>query len=106
MGVDELKEAIEKGYLGGKYTVPKTFKFTHEMIDGIAAASEASEKDASDWVREVIANALLIEDARYERMRRVRERSKFTLDTLVHQKSESPVAGTTELDCSDNFGSK
>ena len=39
MGVDDLKEAIEKGYLGGKYTVPKTIKFTHEMLDAIAIAS-------------------------------------------------------------------
>ena len=26
MGVDDLKDAIEKGYLGGKYTVPKNIQ--------------------------------------------------------------------------------
>jgi len=84
MGADEVKEAIEKGYLGGKYSVPKTFKFTHEMLDAIAVASESSEKDPSDWVREVIAKVLLVEDAKYERSRRARERAKFTSYTSVY----------------------
>lgn len=92
-----MQEAIEKGYLGGKYNVPKTFKFTHEMLDAIAVVSEVNEQDSCNWVREVIAKALLAEDAKYERMARARERAKGTSGTLVHQK-ESPVAGTTELD--------
>ena len=97
MGVDELKEAIEKGYLGGKYTVPKTIKFTHEMLDGIAVASETNEQDSCNWVREVIAKALLAEDAKYERMARARNRSKCTSGTLGNQK-ESLVGATTEPD--------
>lgn len=97
MGVDDLKDAIEKGYLGGKYTVPKTFKFTHEMLDAIAIASEINEQDSCSWVREVIAKALLAEDAKYERMARARMRAKDTSGTLVHQK-ESSVAVTTEPD--------
>ena len=96
MGVDDLKEAIEKGYLGGKYTVPKTIKFTHEMLDAIAVASETNEQDLCNWVREVIAKALLAEDAKYERMARARMRAKGTSGTLVHQK-ESLVVGATEL---------
>ena len=97
-----MQEAIEKGYLGGKYTVPKTIKFTHEMLDAIAVASEANEQDTCSWMREVIAKALLAEDAKYERMARARNRSKCTSGTLVHQK-ESPVGATTELDV-QNFG--
>ena len=92
-----MQEAIAKGYLGGKYTVPKTIKFTHEMLDAIAIASETNEQDLCNWVREVIAKALLAEDAKYERMARARNRSKCTSGTLVHQK-ESPVGATTELD--------
>ncbi len=95
MGVDDLREAIEKGYLGGKYTVPKTFKFTHEMLDAIAVVSEINEQDSCSWVREVIAKALLAEDAKYERMARARDRAKGTWGTLVYpQKSSS--AGTDE----------
>ena len=96
MGVDELKEAIAKGYLGGKYIAPKTIKFTHEMLDAISIASEISEKDSCEWVREVIAKALLAEDAKYERMTRARDRAKGTSGTLVHQQ-KSPVVGTTGL---------
>ena len=86
-----MNEAIEKGYLGGKYTVPKTIKFTHEMLDAIAVASETNEQDLCNWVREVIARALLAEDAKYERMARARNRSKCTSGTLVHQKESSSV---------------
>lgn len=95
MGVDDLKEAIEKGYLGGKYIVTKTFKLTHEMVDGIIAASEACEQDSCSWVREVIAKALLAEDAKFERMARAREKAKITSDTLVNHE-KSPSAGTDE----------
>ena len=100
MGVDELKEAIAKGYIGGKYTIPKTIKFTNEMLDGIASASEVDEKESCEWIREVIAKALLAEDAKYERMTRARARSKCTSGTLVHQK-ESPSARTDGLDSSN-----
>lgn len=96
MGVDELKEAVSKGYIGGKYSVPKTFKFTHEMLDAISLASEVNEKDQCEWVREVIAKALLAEDAKYERMTRARSRSKCTEGTLVHQQKSSSV-GADEL---------
>lgn len=88
MGVDDVQEAFAKGYLGGKLTTPKTFKFTDEMLDAVAIAAESEDKDVSDWVREVIAEALLVVDAKYERMTRARERAKCTSGTLVHQQIE------------------
>ena len=97
MGVDDLKEAIEKGYLGGKYTVPKTIKLTHEMLDAIAVASETNEQDTCSWMRNAIAEALLIADAKYERTRKAKERASKHWNTLAHQK-ESPSAGTDEPD--------
>ncbi|HHP7932679.1 hypothetical protein [Acinetobacter baumannii] len=95
LGVDEMQEAIEKGYLGGKLITPKTIKFTDEMLDAVAIVAESEEKDQAEWIREVIAQALLVEDARYERMTRARLRSKCTSGTLVHQQ-KSPTAGTVE----------
>lgn len=88
MGVDDVQEAFEKGYLGGKLTTPKTFKFTDEMLDAISIAAESEDKDMADWIREVIAAALLVVDAKYERMTRARERAKCTSNTLVHQRNE------------------
>ncbi|HEN9533164.1 TPA: hypothetical protein U9I96_003755 [Acinetobacter baumannii] len=95
MGVDDLKEAIAKGYLGGKLTTPKTIKFTDEMLDAVAVQAEVEDKDQADWIREVIAKALLVADAKYERMTRARLRSKCTSGTLVHQQKSS-TAGTVE----------
>ena len=102
LGVDDMKEAIERGLLGGKLTTPKTFKFTDEMLDEMNIVADAYEKDMADWVREVIAEALLVEIAKFNRMARARNKSKCTSDTLGHQK-ESPVGATTELDV-QNFG--
>ena len=67
------------------------------MLDAIAVASETNEQDTCSWMREVIAKALLAEDAKYERMARARNQSKCTSGTLVYQK-ESPVARTIEPD--------
>lgn len=101
LGVDDMQEAIAKGYLGGKLTTPKTIKFTDEMLDAISIAAEAEDKSSADWMREVIAKALLVVDANYDRMTRARNKSKCTSDTLGYQK-ESPVGATTELDHSHN----
>ena len=91
MGVDDMQEAIEKGYLGGKYTVPKTIKFTDEMLDAISAESEATGKEMSEWIREVIAEALLVIDAQFERRARARSKSKCTSNTLVNHEKGSSV---------------
>lgn len=48
IGVEEMREAISKGYLGEKLDSPKTFKFTREMLDGIEIASESNDLDPSD----------------------------------------------------------
>lgn len=90
-----MKDAIDKGYLGGKLVTPKTIKFTDEMLDAISIAAEADEKDSAEWIREAIAEALLVVDAKYERMTRARMRAKCTSGTLVHHE-KSPVVAPTE----------
>lgn len=88
MGVDDVQEAFAKGYLGGKLTTPKTIKFTNEMLDAVAIVADSEDKDSAEWIREVIAEALLVADAKYERMTRARERAKCTSGTLVHLQNE------------------
>lgn len=97
LGVDEMREAIEKGYLGSKLDAKKTFNMTHEMLDGMFVASESKGMDVQEWFRSVIAKALLEDDFDYERSTRARQRSKAFRDTLIHP-NKSPVAGTTELE--------
>ena len=96
MGVDDLKEAIEKGYLGGKLVTPKTIKFMDAMLDAVSIYAEAESISDVDWMRKAIAEALVIADAKYERTRKAKERASKHWNTLVHQK-ESPSAGTDEL---------
>lgn len=105
MRADDMKEAIEKGYLGGKTNIPKTFKFSHEMLDGMMVASEVNNKEVADWLREIIARELLLEDAKYDRMTRARERAKSTWNTLVHHE-KSPSVGADELDIQNLEGNE
>lgn len=101
MGVDDMQEAIEKGYLGGKLIVPKTIKFKDAMLDAVSVYAEAEGISDVDWMRNAIAEALLIADAKYERTRKAKERASKHWNTLAHQK-ESPVGATTELKHSHN----
>lgn len=96
MGVDDMQEAIEKGYLGGKLIAPKTIKFMDAMLDAVSVYAEAEGISDVDWMRNAIAEALLIADAKYERTRKAKERASKHWNTLAHQK-ESPSAGTDEL---------
>lgn len=105
MGVDDLKEAIEKGYLGGKLVTPKTIKFMDEMLDAVSIYAEAESISDVDWMRNAIAEALVTADAKYERTRKAKERASKHWDTLAHQK-ESPVARTTELDIQNLEGNE
>lgn len=105
MGVDDLKEAIEKGYLGGKLVTPKTIKFMDAMLDAVSIYAEAESISDVDWMRNAIAEALVIADAKYERTRKAKERASKHWNTLVHQK-ESPSAGTDELDIQNLEGNE
>ncbi|MHA3117281.1 hypothetical protein E0H86_07290 [Acinetobacter sp. ANC 4635] len=96
MGVDELREAIEKGYLGSKLDAKKTFNMTHEMLDAMYVASESDGVDVQEWFRSTIAKALLVVDYNYERSTRARQRAKAFMDTLGHHKKENSVVGATE----------
>lgn len=105
MGVDDLKEAIEKGYLGGKLVTPKTIKFMDAMLDAVSVYAEAESISDVDWMRNAIAEALLIADAKYERTRKAKERSSKHWDTLAHQK-ESPSVSADELDIQNREGNE
>lgn len=96
MGADELREAIEKGYLGSKLDAKKTFNMTHEMLDAMYVASESEGVDIQEWYRMTIAKALLVSDYNYERSTRARQRSKAYRDTFGHHKEESSTAVTVE----------
>lgn len=86
MGVDEMQEAIEKGYLGGKLIAPKTIKFMDAMLDAVSVYAEAEGISDVDWMRNAIAEALLIADAKYERTRKAKERASKHWNTLDTKK--------------------
>lgn len=100
MGADELKEAINRGWLGGKLNITKSIKVTEEMWQAMQIEADARDMDVAEWLRELIAEKLLQEEDKFNRKLRARERARYTLftsDTDVNQQ-KSPVAGTTELD--------
>jgi hypothetical protein len=101
MGADELKEAINHGWLGGKLNVTKSIKVTEEMWQAMQIEADVRDMDIAEWLRELIAEKLLQEEDKFNRKLRARQHAKYTSvtsDTSVNQQQKSPVAGTTELD--------
>lgn len=92
-----MKEALEKGYLGEKLIIPKSFKITEAMDEGIAIVAETKGKDPFEWVREVIADALVKADHEHERSTRARMRRSNQRNSLAYIENKSPSAGTDEL---------
>lgn len=80
MRTDDMNEARELGFLGGKLDNPVTVKFndlTDESIEGVANASDMTK---ADWIREACIEKLLVERRKFNRMRKVWGHPKETRD--------------------------
>ena len=90
-----MREAIERGYIGGKLTADVTFKFTPEMKERLKIEADTLGMSEPDLVREVMANFLVDADLRFKNSLKARGIDSELLDTLANQQ-KSPTAGTVE----------
>lgn len=100
MRAEDMKEAIEKGYIGGKLINPLTIKFNDVMFKRIGAVCDASGDEKAEWIRNLIMRELLIQEEKFNRMASVWGQLKETSETLDDQ-NKSPVVGATELERSN-----
>lgn len=102
MRADDMKEAIEKGYLGGKLVNPLTIKFNDVMFNRIGAICDATGDEKAEWIRNLIMRELLIQEERFHRMSAVWGETKETSAHMGNQNRKSPAAGTVELDLNNS----
>lgn len=96
MGVDEMKEAIEKGYLSGKLDNPITIKFNDAVLLRVSAICDATGEEKAEWIRSLIIRELLKQEEQYNRMAQVWGKTKETMSNIGNQQ-KSPSADTDEL---------
>lgn len=59
LGIDEIKEASEAGFVGGKLTNPISVKFNDKTMRSIERICSSRGITLADWVREVSILKLL-----------------------------------------------
>ncbi|WP_332604747.1 hypothetical protein [Acinetobacter sp. ESBL14] len=82
MKVDDMNEARELGFLGGKLDNPVTIKFNDLTDESIEAVANASDMTKADWIREACIEKLLVERRKLNRMRKVWGNSKETIGAI------------------------
>lgn len=104
MGVDELKEALDLGFLDvhGKKTDSTSVRMTHEALQAIDALAAMDDVKRSEWIRDAAIEKLVKFKKQHEYLSRAFGNTTNTMNTSSTNK-ESPVARTTELDV-QNFG--
>ncbi|NHC02358.1 hypothetical protein G9F31_00980 [Acinetobacter sp. 187] len=99
-----MKDAAEKGYIGGKLINPLTIKFNDVMYDRISAICDANGDEKAEWIRNLIMRELLIQEERFNRMSQVWGGTKETSANFGNRNEKSPVAVTTELNDHKSLG--
>ena len=104
MGVDEMQEALDLGFLDvqGKKTDSTSVRMTHEALQAIDALAAMDDIKRSEWIRDAAIEKLLKFKKQHEYLSRAFGNTTNTVNTSSTNK-ESPVAVTTELDV-QNFG--
>lgn len=104
MGVDELKEAMDLGFLDvhGKKTDSTSVRMTHDALQAIDALAAMDDIKRSEWIRNAAIEKLIKFKEQYEYLSRAFGNTTNTVNTSSTNK-ESPVVGATELDV-QNFG--
>ena len=101
MGVDDMQEALEAGFLEGKLCNPVTVKFNDNTNQAIETICNAQGVTVAEWLRDLAINNLVARKREFHRMEKLWGQTKETSATSADK--ESPVAVTTELDV-QNFG--
>jgi len=99
MGVDEMQEAINLGFLDvhGKKTDSTSVRMTHEALQAIDALAAMDDMKRSEWIRDAAKEKLMKFKKQHEYLSRPFANTTNTVNTTSTNK-ESPVGATTELD--------
>ena len=99
MGVDEMQEALDLGFLDvhGKKTDSTSVRMTHEALQAIDALAAMVDIKRSEWIRDAAIEKLLKFKKLHEHLSRAFGNTTNTVNTSSTNK-ESPSARTDEPD--------
>ena len=99
MGVDEMQDAINLGFLDvhGKKTDSTSVRMTHEALQAIDALAAMDDMKRSEWIRDAAIEKLMKFKKQHEYLSRAFSNTTNTVNTSSTNK-ESPVGATTEPD--------
>ena len=99
MGVDEMQEAMNLGFLdvSGKKTDSTSVRMTHEALQAIDALAAMDDVKRSEWIRDAAIEKLMKFKRQHEYLSKAFSNSTNTVNTS-YSNEKSPVAVTTELD--------
>ena len=108
MRADDMKEAINKGYLTGKLDNQLQTKVNDTIFKRVTAICDATGDEKADWLRNLIIRELLIQEEQFNRMSLVWGDTKVTSNTLDFSvtQQKSSTAGTVELDIQNLEGNE
>lgn len=98
MRADDMKEALNKGYLTGKLDNQLQTKVNDAILKRVTAICDATGEERADWLRNLIIRELLIQEEQFNRMSKIWGDTKITSDSLASSvtQQKSPTAGTVE----------
>lgn len=74
LGVDEMQQALKQGLFEGKLIHPVTIKFNDAMTERMDIVCAGYLTSIPEWIRDLVIRELLVEEAKFNRMARAREK--------------------------------
>lgn len=81
MGVDDMQEALEAGFLEGKLCNPVTVKFNDNTNQAIETICNAQGVTVAEWLRDLAINNLVARKREFHRMEKLWGQTKETSAT-------------------------
>lgn len=81
MGVDDMNEALEAGFLTGKLVNPITVKFNDATTQALEGLCNAQGITVAEWLRDLAIQNLVARKREFHRMEKIWGQSKETSAT-------------------------
>ena len=84
MGVDDINEALEAGFLEGKLCNPVTVKFNDNTNQAIETICNAQGVTVAEWLRDLAIKNLVARKREFHRMEKhvANQKNKITMTNL------------------------
>ena len=91
MGVDEMQEALDLGFLDvhGEKTDSTSVRMTHEALQAIDALAAMDDVSRGEWVRDAVMARVRVKRRQYEYLEKVFGAATYTANTVHSDKEKA-----------------